>query len=111
MIIEFYLKLFALGYITWLFYLMGMSIQPNWYQLNSTSKALVSPVVVIFLGLNFIFNIAATALFWDLPQERGLTARLNRYLISLPLSRRGKAAKWICDHMLNPFVKGNHCIR
>lgn len=103
----------ALIHVTWLYYRAGMSALPLWQagKLSKTTKALCIPDLIVFLFLDVALNILMNVFFFNMQKEWLFTGRLNRYLREDRLGWRGKTARWMCDHMLNPFdPRGNHCI-
>lgn len=106
--------LIALGY-TYVFYIgfiATMGILRAWPGLSWPVRVLTSPVALIALGMDLIFNLLfATVLLLDWPREATFTQRLNRYKAgdSGWLNWRTRVAVWICRYMLDPFQQGGHC--
>ena len=105
----------ALMYATWIAFLSVMALMSasNSGKLTKTSKILAMPLLVVGWLLDFLLNMCATPVFFDLPQEWLLTIRCDRYLAVLNptgfKAYRQKLARWLCQNLLDPFQSGGHC--
>jgi hypothetical protein len=79
-------------------------------RLTGINKTLAIPVVAVAIILDILANITiATVVFLDLPRELLITTRLQKYM-KKDTGWRKKIAKYLCDHILDPFdPRGNHC--
>ena len=99
------LYILAALYLLWLGYVFTMHVKAQWDVLHWSAKVLGAPVALAAYCLDVAVNLTlATVAFLDLPQEATLTKRLHRY-------RRGwrnTVARFVCQHLLNPFDP-DHC--
>jgi hypothetical protein len=79
-------------------------------RLNRYAIFLSIPFVAIGFIVDILSNITlATILFWELPKELLVTARLVRHLKNKN-TWRFYIAQWICKHLLDPVdPSGSHC--
>jgi len=95
----------------WVLYIAVMSFKAKQDTLHPVVKVLAYVILVFGLILDFFLTfIIGTVLFLSLPKFKGewtFTARLKRHRSEG--GWRGKAAAWICEQLLNPFVVGGHC--
>ena len=101
---------FIFLYLLWIFYLavMNLSRARNMHRLSKAATLFGVPVLILGLDIDFICNILITVVFFDLPEETTVTARLKRYA-------RGKEGwrkdftLWFADDMLDDFdPSGKH---
>ena len=107
-----YISLVALGatYALWIFYLavMGLKRARNAGLLNKTAVVLGYPVLIVGYVLDALSNIfVMTFVFFEIPQEMTVTARLKRH-IKTSQGWRLRAARWFVP-LLDPFdPSGRH---
>ena len=81
---------------------MGMIRAHAERKLNGLLWVLCLPFVAVSLLLDLINNLVIfTLLFAELPKELLVTSRLKRHATQQTF--RGKLARWIGVHILNPF--------
>jgi len=96
-----FLSLYAL----WLSYVLTMHIIHKWDTLPMASKVLGFPAAAFAYLFDIFLNwTVCTVIFLDWPQEKTITERLHRYRRGW----RGAVARWVCNHLLNPFDP-KHC--
>jgi hypothetical protein len=106
------MALWAALFMGWVLYLAIMNLAPRRDGMHPVVKAHAYALLWFALVYDFlILNvIVGTVLFFELPREWLLTARLKRHHASPVGSRRYAIARWICQNLLNPFdPKGGHC--
>jgi hypothetical protein len=95
----------ALLWLLWLGYVFTMHVKAQWDRLHWSAKALGAPVAILAYCLDVLVNLTlATVVFADRPREATLTKRLHRYRAGW----RNTVARFICQHLLNPFDP-DHC--
>lgn len=95
----------GLLYALWLGYVLTMHIVYRWPTLPLASKVLGFPAAFVAYILDVLLNwTVCIVIFWDLPKEKTITERLHRYQDGW----RAKIARWVCEHLLNPF-DAEHC--
>lgn len=100
---------------TWILYLAIMPLVRVKDTVSIEAKVLAYPVVALGLLMDFLLNaVIATALFLEFPKyKRGewlFTGRVSRWNDTHHRGKRGRMARWICRHLLDPFdPKGHHC--
>lgn len=100
-----YLLPIAALYLLWVLYVFVMSVKQRWADLPMASKILGAPVALVGYALDVAINWSiAVVVFMDLPHEKTLTERLHRYTDGW----RHTVARFICQHLLNPFDP-EHC--
>jgi hypothetical protein len=98
----------------WYFYLivMGLYRAKLDNRLSTPAKVLGFPALAIGYVMDVIAQYTLASLFFrELPRkgEHLVTSRLQRYL-AYPHGIRYQKAKWICEHLLDPFdPTGKHC--
>lgn len=101
---------FASAYALWVFYLAVMCLKraKDAGLLNKTATALGMPVLFVGYSLDCIVNVVPmTMLFFELPEELTVTARLKRH-ITKGGGRRQRLAMWFIP-LLDPFdPSGKH---
>lgn len=99
-------------YALWLFYLAVMNLKRAKDAGTLPRAALWAGYPILFAGLllDLLVNlIVATVVFFDWPKELTVTARLKRYVRTMPDSWRAKAAQWFAVHFLDTFdPSGRH---
>lgn len=87
---------------------MGMVAAYKSKRLNWFLWVLCLPFVAIALLVDVLNNILVfSILFFELPKELTVTARLKRHVTNN--TKRGKFARWLAVTLLNPFdYSGNH---
>jgi hypothetical protein len=99
------LTTFGLLYALWLGYVLTMHIVYRWKDLPLASRILGAPAALLAYALDVLLNwTVCTVVFFDLPREKTITERLHRYRDGW----RGRVARWVCGHLLNPFDP-EHC--
>jgi hypothetical protein len=95
--------------VTWIFYLMAMSLIPHRDNMHPIAKVHGYILVGIGLILDAFLNIViATVILLQFPRQFLLTQRL-KYNIKRG-GWRGKVSAWVCEHLLDQFdPKGRHC--
>lgn len=101
------LDVLLLAYLLWVAFLAAMSLRLAWYRLTLLVKVLAVPLVLVAFGLDLVFNLVATVLFLDLPQEATFSQRMGRY--KGDATWRTPIARRICATLLDPFQIGGHC--
>jgi hypothetical protein len=92
-------------YALWLGYVLTMHIVHRWDTLPLAARIFGAPPALLAYLLDVALNwTICTALFFDWPRERTITERLHRYRFGW----RGRVARWVCGHLLNPFDP-DHC--
>lgn len=92
-------------YLMWLSYVLTMHIIHRWDTLPLASKILGAPAALTAYLFDIVLNWTLfTVVFLDLPREKTITERLHRYRAGW----RGTIARWVCEHLLNPFDP-EHC--
>jgi hypothetical protein len=92
-------------YALWLGYVLTMHIVHRWDTLPLASRILGAPAALLAYALDVLLNwTVCWVLFLDPPREKTITERLHRYRDGW----RGRIARWICGHLLNPFDP-EHC--
>jgi hypothetical protein len=107
MIEVFHLSLGIAGsiYAMWLAYVLAIHIIVKWPTLPLASKILGAPPALLAYLFDILMNwTLMSALFFDGPRELTITERLHRYKSGW----RHKVARWLCEHLINPFDAG-HC--
>jgi hypothetical protein len=104
--------------VLWIFYglyvlVMGVYRAKLSGRLSKFSLLLLAPWVVIGWLMDVLVNVTiATVIFVDLPREKLVTDRLQRY-IAQPNPKalwRSTLAIWVCDHLLDVFDPNeDHC--
>lgn len=109
-----FIALFVYGLIllTWTFYIACMQLK----RLNEADRlhpvAKVNGYVAagIMLTLDFVLATLLIFTFLDIPHELLTSSKLKRLKEEYPKGWRGKAAAWLCEHLLNQFdPSGDHC--
>lgn len=99
-------------YVFWAFYVLVMGLYRAHLanRLNTFTKIMGTPIIVIGIFLDVLANLTiATLVFLELPKEWLVTTRLVRYQEN-NTDYRKKLAQLICDNLLDPFdPSGNHC--
>ena len=98
----------------WYLYLIVMGLYRA--KLNGTltwtAKILGAPALIIGFVLDVIMQYTVASIIWREWPRRGehlVTDRMQRYL-ALGHGSRYIKAKWLCDHLLDPFdPTGKHC--
>ena len=106
------LGLYVAVVLGWVLYLAIMNLAPRREGMHPVVKAHAYALLYFALAYDFLMLnvIVGSVLFWELPREWLLTARLKRHHAAPPGSRRYAISRWICTNMLNPFdPKGGHC--
>lgn len=101
------LTLLAGVYVLWVLFLAVMALRHAWPALPIFTRALAVPAVLVALVLDVVFNLLATALFWDWPREATFSQRMGRY--KQAGGWRAVVARLICANLLDPFDIGGHC--
>jgi hypothetical protein len=106
--------LYALAFL-WLFYTLYVFTMSVYRaklagRLCGLSLVLLYPVVVVAAVFDVVCNFTlACIVFWELPKELLVTARLQRHHARADGWRSALAA-YVCDMLLDPFdPTGNHC--
>jgi hypothetical protein len=95
--------------ITFLCYLAIMNAIPNKDKIQWPAWLFLGPIVLVGVTADVILNIVLSIPFAELPKEWMTTKRLQRYRKN-PETKRGKAACFICEKILNIFDPiRNHC--
>ncbi len=97
--------------VTWTQYLAVENLNLHRDGMNKFARGMGYILLVRGTFSDFIWNVLATVLFLEPPQEFLFTARVNRckagggwWKYNQPL------AVWFCDNLLNPFAPGGkHC--
>ena len=107
-----FIAFWATMQVTYVFYLAIMDAMRARDTMPKVTWFFIGPALLVGVLMDFTLNMMMTIPFADLPREFLLTKRLHRYRDN-PIydgSRRRKAAKWICENLLNPFdATGKHC--
>lgn len=98
----------VLAFSTWIFFLAAMSLKKARDAGRMTNAAKFFGYGVMWIGkpLDFVFNVASSFLFLELPREWLFTSRVSRHIKET--GWRADLAKWCCDNFLDPFDPG-HC--
>lgn len=92
------------SYALWIFFLAVMALKRARDEgtLGHVAYKLGVPILVIGYALDFAVNLTAcTVLFFELPRETTVTARLKRHKDDDGV--RGRIARWMAAHLLDPF--------
>lgn len=93
----------------WGMYLAVMALLREKERLSVETKVFAYPLVAVGYVSDVVLNVViGSVIFLEPPREFVLTKRVSR-LNNLD-TWRGKVARWICLHLLDPFdPKGHHC--
>ncbi len=94
-------------YVLWVLFLAVMALQHAWDTLPVAVKVLAVPAVGVAMVLDVGLNLAASAVFADIPREFTFSRRMSRYKHGDDW--RTPIARWICSNLLDPFDIGGHC--
>lgn len=92
-------------YLLWLFYLAVMTLKRgrDARTLTGVGYAFAYPILIVGLLLDFFVNVfGCSILFFDLPREGTMTARLKRYAAQ-PGTWRFTMTVFIAKHFLDKF--------
>ena len=92
--------------VTWILYLAVMMLKQKRSTLPKVTKAFGWIVFGIGWIFDLVFNLLASILFADIPQELMFTDRVSR--LKKTTGWRSKLAHWFCNNLLEPFDPG-HC--
>lgn len=99
-------------YLSWSLYVLVMGFYRAKLagRLKGLNLVLAYPLCLIGYAMDIFANLTlATVLFWEPPREWLVTERLQRYMAGKYCWRK-RLAKYICDHVLDPFdPSGDHC--
>lgn len=98
-------------YALWLFYLAVMNLKraKDAGTIGRFALWLGYPILFAGLVLDLLVNVMLSLVFFDLPREMTVTARLKRYVRTEPAGWRGIAAQWFATHLLDTFdPSGKH---
>ena len=108
---RFFLYAFGFVYICFFLYLALMSAYTakRTSQLTAPAMVFIYPMLVIFIVLDVLLNaVIGSVIFVESPREWLFTQRVSR--LNNKNNWRGKVAKYICAHFLDPFdPRGRHC--
>ena len=90
-------------------FLAVMKLKSDWDNLPIEMKVLVSPGVIVAIAMDISINILVSIVFFELPKEWTLTARLSRYKSGTAGATRQKVAVYLCTTFLDPAEFGGHC--
>jgi len=101
--------------ITWVFYLAVMHLKEERDRLKKLNKDFTLwqklwaiPILILGLFIDVFLNATVgTIIFIEPPKEWLFTGRVSRW--NDTGGWRGKLARGICNHLLDPFEKGGHC--
>lgn len=94
----------GLTYALWSAYVLVMNLKRarDAGTLSRVAYAMGMPILIVGYLLDFLVNVlVCTPLFLELPRESTVTARLKRHIDKDHW--RGRLARWIADHLLDPF--------
>ena len=102
---------YALSFITWIFYLAVMNLIAHRDRLGRVAKAHAYLVIGIGLVIDALLNLVFSLLvFWDRPRAKLLTGTLQYHLYRGTSPRRKAVVLWLCANLLDPFdPTGRHC--
>jgi hypothetical protein len=98
--------------VLWVFFLAYSALLANWKKLRPEVKAVGTVVIAIGLLVDVVFNLIASFLLAELPQEWTFSRRMGRYkswAALRPDHWRVKLAGYLCANWLDPFENGGHC--
>lgn len=106
---------YVVWFTTWTLYLAVMNLKMERDRLKLEGKDFTIeqkifgyPMLLIGLCMDVVMNFfVGTILFLEIPKEMLLTTRCQRHMKDD--TKRGKMARWICKHFLDPFEIGGHC--
>lgn len=96
----------VLAFVTWIFYLAVMQLKARRHALPPVAEKLGYAVLVLGYVCDFLFNLASTFIFLELPRELLFTGRVSR--LKKGDGWRADLAHWVCDNLLSPIEEG-HC--
>lgn len=96
------------AYVLWAAFLAVMSLRWAWYRLPIVTRVLAAPLVLLAFAGDLVFNLLASALFFDFPAEATFSQRMGRYK-EQQTGWRAAIARWVCANLLDPFQQGGHC--
>lgn len=103
------LELLFVLYAMWLAYVLAIHIINRWDSLPLAGRILGAPPALVAYLCDVVLNWTLVALlFFDPPREATITGRLHRYQRADPTSKRARVARFVCQHLLNPFDP-EHC--
>ena len=101
-------------WVFWYLYIIVMGLYRAHLngQLSWPAKILGAPALVVGYVLDVIMQYTVAAIIWREWPARGehlVTDRMQRYL-AIGHGSRYRKAKWLCEHLLDPFdPTGKHC--
>ena len=106
-------------YLTWTFFLACTSVYNAWKEKKISKKVVIfaMPLLAVMVILDFLLNILATTVFFELPWKKMqdgkrawlLTQRCDYHISGGGTARQQHIAHIICQDMLDPFEIGGHC--
>lgn len=95
-------------WMLWVFFLAYCAIKRNYdNRSNDEIRPLALSVVLVGFLIDVLCNFTVASIFFlEPPFEWTITDRVSR--LKKDNEWRGRLARWVCDHLLNPFDK-DHC--
>ena len=99
-------------WLFWALYVFTMSVYRAKLagRLRGINRLFAVPLVLLAALIDVLANVVvAPIVFWDLPREWLVTARLKRYMAGEDGWRK-RTADWLCNSVLDPFDPDHdHC--
>lgn len=94
--------------MTWIYYVAIMRLKYVRDTLNPVAKVMGYMGLAVGFPLDILLNLFFSIVLLDMPKEVTLSRHLSR--LNDDTGWRGKAARWICANLLDPFdPSGAHC--
>jgi len=113
-ILLYFVYAFLAMFFTWGMYLAVMNLMEAKSKLTLAAKCFAYPLALLGVIMDVALNLTVcTIIFFELPKQFMLTARLQSHLDEIGGPKdgwRGTIALWICSNLLDPFdSRGFHC--
>lgn len=96
-----------LPFVLWVFFLAYTALKANWKTLRFEVKVVGGVVVAVGLVIDLVFNLIASILLLDAPQEWTFSQKCGR--LKRTEGWRAAVAQYSCANLLDPFEQGGHC--